>query len=92
MANYYSLKSFLRETRNSLLQTFFKGEGVLDDFKWVSKAKDGTETPLPETEVDGLVEEIQKLNPDDRIKLEHILKDITSLADENIMEMMRPTK
>jgi hypothetical protein len=88
MANYYSLKSFLRETRNSLLQIFFKGEGVLDDFKWVSKAKDGTETPLPETEVDGLVEAIQKLNPDDRIKLEHVLKDITSLADENIISTM----
>lgn len=83
MANY-SLKSFLRNTKNSLLQALFKEEGVLSDFKWIDKADDGEEIPLP----DGLAEAIGQINEDDRAKLISVLKDITSLADENIIFTM----
>lgn len=84
----YSLKSFLRETQNSLLQAFFKREGVLSDFKWISKDKDDKVIPLPETDVSGLAEAIEQIGGDDRAKLICKLRDITSLADENIISTM----
>ena len=84
----YSLKSFLRETRNSLLQAFFKREGVLSDFKWTGKAEDGKEIPLPETDVKDLAEAIEQIEDKERAKLICEMKDIASLADENIISTM----
>lgn len=84
----YSLKSLLRETQNSLLQTFFEREGVLSDFKWIRETKDGKEIPLPETDVNGLAEAIEQIEDDDRAKLICKLRDITSLADEHIISTM----
>lgn len=86
--SHYSLKSFLRNTKNSLLQTFFDREGVISNFKWEIKGEGGKVKPLPENEVNALAEEIEKINSDRRVKLISKLKDITSLADEDIIFAM----
>ncbi len=80
---YYSLKGFLRNTKNSLLKTFFEERNILSDFNWSKKDKKGNDIPLPETEVDGLEEAIKLLSTNDCLKIEQEFKDITWLADEN---------
>jgi hypothetical protein len=80
---YYSLKGILRNTKNSILKTFFEERNILTDFKWTKKDKQGNDIPLPETEVDGLEEAINTLSTNDRLKIEQEFKDIAWLADEN---------
>lgn len=87
MANY-SPKSFLRETQNTFLQAFFEREGVSSEFKWVTKGEDGSETPLKDTDVDGLAEAFEKIEGEKHIELICKIKEIALLADQNIITTM----
>ncbi len=81
MANYF-VKSLLQKTLNVLLKEFFKGRSILSDFEWSKQAEGGRKVPLPETEVDGLVEAIGQLDSNDRLRVEQEFRDIRCLANE----------
>lgn len=78
----YVIKPFLKKTLNKLLKEFFKRRSVLSDFEWSKQAEGGRKVPLPETEVDGLVEAIGQLDSNDRLRVEQEFRDIRGLANE----------
>lgn len=79
----YSLRGFLRNAPNTLLQQFFADRGILQDFQWTKQDKKGETVPLSETEVEGIEEAIGTLQSNDRLRMEQEFKDIVRLANED---------
>lgn len=84
MANY-TLKSFLRQTQNSLLEEFFKQKNLLHDFEWYRTEPSGNKVRLPETEINGLADAIEQLNNNDLFAVHQEFKQICWMAtDERV--------
>lgn len=78
----YTIKSFLRQTLNSLLEEFFRQKGILPDFQWKVKDRNGKVSVLPETEIDGLADAIGELNANDGLAVEQEFKQVFWMATE----------
>ncbi len=79
----YSLKTFLRNTPNSLLKSYFSNTTFLDNFNWQLQYDDQTCKPVGETDIDGLFEQINSLRPGQFQRVEHNFTEICSMADQN---------
>jgi hypothetical protein len=80
----YTLKSFLRQTQNSLLQEFFKQKELLQDFEWYRSDSSGSKMPLPETDINSLADAIeQQLDNNDLLAVEKEFKQICWMATDD---------
>ncbi len=78
----YALKTFLRNTPNTLLKQYLSDKSILDGFPWTKEEKKKT-VEIGEMEIDGLADAIDALPENDFATTDHEFRNITDMADDN---------
>ncbi|MBN2527657.1 MAG: hypothetical protein JXR76_14795 [Deltaproteobacteria bacterium] len=73
MAKQYTLSTFLRQTPNELLETYFRQRNLLDDIEF---------TNLRKREVDSVIAAIETLSEEERVPIDIDFQDVYILANK----------
>jgi hypothetical protein len=79
----YSLKTFLRNTPNSLLKEYFRQQGCLESSQWITKFSGGELNARCGNDIEILFEEINNLQRDHFETVEQDFTQICSMADQS---------
>jgi hypothetical protein len=79
MVQYYSPKTFLRQTSNAILQACFARHGALADVSW---------NDLSEHQVDVVYDRWQNLPESERLTIERVFEDAEELANEESLKIL----